>query len=45
MGTVTPRSLCFHYAAAGTIDRTTERFAVSPFNDWMPASRANGSSW
>jgi hypothetical protein len=33
-------ALCFHYASAGTIDRTTECFGGSPYNDWMPAFRA-----
>ncbi len=34
-------ALCFHFAAAGTIDRTAETFGQSPYNDWMPAWRAN----
>jgi phytanoyl-CoA hydroxylase len=36
-------ALCFHFAAAGTIDRTAEVFGESPYNDWMPVFRAAGS--
>lgn len=32
-------ALTFHFASAGTIDRTVERFGESPYNDWMPAFR------
>ena len=33
-------ALCFHYASSGTADRTLDQFGTSPFNDWMPAFRA-----
>jgi hypothetical protein len=33
-------AVTFHYATAGTVDRTAETFGDSPFNDWMPAYRS-----
>jgi phytanoyl-CoA hydroxylase len=33
-------ALCFHFAAKDTVDRTVETFGGSPYNDWMPAWRA-----
>ena len=33
-------ALTFHFAAAGTTDRTAERFGQSPYHDWMPAFRS-----
>jgi ectoine hydroxylase-related dioxygenase (phytanoyl-CoA dioxygenase family) len=35
-------ALCFHFAAAGTVDLTAEVFGQSPYNDWMPVARASG---
>jgi ectoine hydroxylase-related dioxygenase (phytanoyl-CoA dioxygenase family) len=35
-------ALCFHFAEAGTVDRTAEVFGQSPYNDWMPACRTSG---
>jgi phytanoyl-CoA hydroxylase len=35
-------ALCFHFAARDTVDRTTETYGGSPYNDWMPAWRASG---
>jgi ectoine hydroxylase-related dioxygenase (phytanoyl-CoA dioxygenase family) len=32
-----------HFAAAGTIDHTSERFGASPYNDWMPWLREGRS--
>jgi phytanoyl-CoA hydroxylase len=29
-------SITAHFAIAGTIDRTADRFGASPYNDWMP---------
>jgi phytanoyl-CoA hydroxylase len=36
-------ALCLHFAAAGTVDRTAETFGQSPYNDWMPAWRTEGT--
>jgi ectoine hydroxylase-related dioxygenase (phytanoyl-CoA dioxygenase family) len=35
-------ALCFDFAAAGTIDGTTKRFGLSPFNDSMSVWRRGG---
>lgn len=32
----------WHFAAAGTVDRTAEVFGRSPFNEWMPVLRSHG---
>lgn len=32
-----------HFATAGTIDHTVERFGASPYNDWMPWIRQGAS--
>lgn len=35
-------ALCFHYAAADTVDHTAERLGSSPFNDWMTVMVSSG---
>lgn len=32
----------WHFAAAGTVDRTAEEFGHSPFNEWTPVLRSHG---
>jgi phytanoyl-CoA hydroxylase len=34
-GSTSRVALCFHYAAADTVDHTSERLGSSPYNDWM----------
>jgi hypothetical protein len=40
----TRAALTFHYAGAGTVDRSAEVFGQSPYHHWLPADGNNPAS-